>query len=246
MKKSVSIIIPAYNESETIANVLSELNPLLETNQDWEVIVVDDGSVDGTKQFVASPFRLVQHPSNRGHGAALKTGLKEAHGDTIVVFDADGQHDRNDIFRLLKLYETGIDLVVGNRRKLWWQKNGRGNTAVSLLASLLSGLHIPDLTSGLRVLSREKTLEFLRYVPDRFCFELTTTMGFALKGYKVGFVDIEPRVRQGGASKISVIWDGLRFSFLMFRLVFFIRPLRFLGLSIGMILLLFGFWKIIS
>lgn len=153
---AVSIIIPAYNESETISEVLTKLKPFLDQNKNWDVIVVDDGSVDGTSKLVPSYCHLIRHDVNKGHGAALKTGLQASKGETIVIFDADGQHDPQDIDRLLSIYLTGIDLVVGSRRSLWKQINGRGNTLVSLLASVLSGIHVEDLTSGLRVLSRER------------------------------------------------------------------------------------------
>ncbi len=212
-KPRFNIIIPAFNEVATIGKVLADLNDELKDMGEWEPIVVDDGSVDGTANEVPPHVQLLRHPVNRGHGAAIKTGVRASTAPIIIVFDADGQHDSSDIRRLMEKMTEGYDLVIGNRRRLWKQKNGRGNTILSLFASVFAGQYIPDLTSGLRAAKRDVTLKFLPLVPDRFCFEITTSVSFCLNQYKVAFIEIDARVRQGGKSKIRVIADGFRFGF---------------------------------
>jgi len=227
-----SIAIPAYNEAATLPKVLKGLEAAL-AGESYEILVVDDGSVDGTSAGVRPPVHLLRHAANLGHGAALKTALRAAKAPVLVVFDADGQHDPADIRRVLEALDGGNDLVVGARKDLWRQHNGRGNVIVSLFASVMSGLYIPDLTSGLRAVRRDKALEFVDLYPDRFCFELTTTTAFALKGYRVSFIDIDARVRQAGHSKIRVVWDGMRFGALVLKYVWVIKPQRLLALAAG-------------
>jgi glycosyltransferase involved in cell wall biosynthesis len=226
-KIEFSVIIPAYNESLTLPIVIKQLEQELGTQRHYEVIIIDDGSYDGTSSCpIPSHMKLIRHPYNKGHGATLKTGLQNSTAPTIVVIDADGQHQPVDIVRLLDTYNQGYDLVIGARRNLWKQHHGFGNSCVNILASIFSGAFIPDLTSGLRAINREKAMKFFNLYPNRFCFELTTTMSFLLNNFRVKFIDIEPRLRQGGESKIRALWDGLRFCSLIIKMAWIFKPYK--------------------
>ena len=110
----ISIIIPAHDEEKAIGAVLDELIEVLE-GQAYEIIVVDDGSTDNTAEIVQEKqVKLIQHPQNIGYGATIKTGIKNATTDLILITDADGSYPSDDIPRLLE-YTDKYDMVVGAR-----------------------------------------------------------------------------------------------------------------------------------
>jgi glycosyltransferase involved in cell wall biosynthesis len=228
---AVSIVIPAYNEAAVIADVVSALA----SAADWcEIIVVDDGSADGTcARARAAGATVVRHPYNKGNGAAVKTGIRTAAGEYVMIVDGDGQHPGEDAVRLAaRLGE--YDLVIGTRSVSTQATQVRrfGNAALNRLASYLSGREIPDLTSGFRAARRDYLREFIHLLPNGFSTPTTTTLAFVKAGYNVAFEPVEARQRVG-ASKIRLASDGVRFLLIILRIVTLFSPFRvFLPISV--------------
>lgn len=223
---SVSIVIPAKNESEGLAGFLPRLRALY---SDSEIIVVDDGSTDDTLSVCQqNGVTVVSHPYSKGNGAAIKTGARAATGDTVVFMDGDGQHRPEDIAALLERRRQGFDLVVGSRSGLKaqaslmrWSANGFYNR----LASWMVGQRIDDLTSGFRAVDRKKFLSFLYLLPNGFSYPTTSTMAFFRAGYSVGFVPITVQRRKGD-SHINLVRDGVRFLLIIFKVGTLYSPLK--------------------
>lgn len=240
----VSIIVPAYNERDSIGPLVEKLIAL---DLEKEIIVVDDGSTDGTAGILAERpgIRVVSHPYNKGNGAAVKTGLAEARREWVVIIDGDGQHDPDDIPRLVA--ELGKHhLVIGARPPQ--DEAGRmrllGNRVLSRLAGLLTGFPVQDLTCGLRAIHRPSALMFRGLYPDGFSFPTTSIMCFLMTGLNVRYLPIRAAARRAGSqSKIRLWRDGLRFAVMILRIVMF-NPLK-VFLPIGLILLaLGGLWTL--
>jgi glycosyltransferase involved in cell wall biosynthesis len=228
---SVSIVIPAYNEGAAIVGVISTL---LAAAAWHEIIVVDDGSADGTgERACAAGALVVQHPYNKGNGAAVKSGIRRATGEYVLIIDGDGQHPPEDALRLIaRLGE--YDLVVGARAATTQATPGRrvGNWALNRLASYLADREIPDLTSGFRGARRQHLREFLHLLPNGFSTPTTTTLAFIKAGYNVLFEPVHARQRVG-ESKIKLARDGTKFLIIIFKIVSLFSPLRvFLPLSL--------------
>jgi glycosyltransferase involved in cell wall biosynthesis len=221
---SVSVIIPAFNEAEVIGQVIGALR----SAATWhEVIVVDDGSADGTSEVARAAGAIVaRHPYNKGNGASVKTGLRTATGEFILIIDADGQHRPADALRLVaRLGE--YDLVVGARSNDSQATRARrlGNAALNWLAGYLSGRPIPDLTSGFRAARLDLVREFIHLLPNGFSTPATTTLAFVKAGYNVGFEPIEAASRVG-TSKIRLGPDGAKFFLIILRVVTIFSPMR--------------------
>ena len=221
---AVSIVIPACNESGAIGDVVREL---LAAAPWREILVIDDGSTDDTAaRASAAGARVVRHPYNKGNGAAVKTGIRTATGEYILIIDADGQHQPADALRLTSRLGE-YDLVVGARSKVTQAGSTRrwGNAALNWLATFLTEREIPDLTSGFRAARREYLLEFLPLLPNGFSTPTTTTLAFLKAGYNVLFEPIEAKPRIG-TSKIRLSRDGPKFFLIMLRVVMIFSPLR--------------------
>jgi glycosyltransferase involved in cell wall biosynthesis len=221
---TTSVIVPAFNEGEAIAAVVAALRG----GADWhEVIVVDDGSSDetGTRAREAGAI-VVRHPYNKGNGAAVKSGVRQATGEHVLIVDGDGQHRPADAARLVaRLGE--YDLVVGARSASTQATAARrvGNAALNWLASYLAERHIPDLTSGFRAARRARLLEFLHLLPNGFSTPTTTTMAFLKAGYSVAFERIDAEQRTG-QSKIKLARDGAKFFLILLKIITIFSPLR--------------------
>jgi len=221
---AVSVVIPACNESAAIGGVVREL---LSAARWREVLVIDDGSTDETSaRAKEAGARVIRHPYNKGNGAAVKSGIRAATGDFVLVLDGDGQHQPADALRLVaKLGE--YDLVVGARSNETQAGSTRrlGNLALNRLASFLTERPIPDLTSGFRAARRDCLLEFLHLLPNGFSTPTTTTLAFVKAGYSVAFEPVDARARVG-TSKIRLTRDGPKFLLIMLRVMTIFSPLR--------------------
>lgn len=243
---TVSIVIPAYNEHESIAEVVG----VLRAAAAWrEIIVVDDGSTDGTgARAAAAGATVVTLPYNMGNGASVKNGIRRATGDFILIVDADGQHPPEEALRIAaRLGE--YDLVIGARSAATQATHARraGNGALNRLASYLTGREIPDLTSGFRGARASALREFIHLLPNGFSTPTTTTLAFLKAGYSVAFEPIHARQRSG-QSKIRLARDGTKFLIIIFKIVTLFSPLRiFLPISVASFLLGvgYGIWNVV-
>lgn len=225
--KRATIVIPAKNEAATVGAVVADVLRLL---PDAEVIVVDDGSTDTTGQAAADAgARVIRHPVSRGNGAAIKTGAREAVGETLVFIDADGQHEAEDIPRLIAKLEDGYDMAVGARSRASQANVFRwfGNLVYNWLATVMVGQPVLDLTSGLRAARAEKFREFLYLLPNGFSYPTTSTICFFRAGYGVAYVPIQAARRKGnGKGHIRLFHDGGRFLLIIFRVSTLYAPLK--------------------
>lgn len=228
---TLSVIIPVYNEGPVIGTLLDAVIDLAMIHQ-WEVIVVDDGSTDDTKAQIAQRvdgqiLKLISHPYNRGYGAALKTGIRAASAPLLATMDSDGQHDPNDLLRLLT-HAKDFDLVVGQRTRalhspLWRMP---GKWLLNRLANYLTRRKIPDLNSGMRLFQAEVIRKYLHLCPDGFSFSTTTTMVFFHRGYAVAYEPINLRQRHRDLKSTVSLYTGFDTLLLIFRLASLFQPLR--------------------
>ena len=222
--RTVSVVIPACNEAGAIGDVVRALK----STASWhEIIVVDDGSTDDTgARAGAAGARVIRHPYNKGNGAAVKSGIRAATGEYLLIIDGDGQHQPGDALRLVgRLGE--YDLVVGARSRETQAGSTRrfGNAALNRLASFLTEREIPDLTSGFRAARRSCLEEFLPLLPNGFSTPTTTTLAFLKAGYSVAFEPVEAKPRVG-TSKIRLSRDGPKFVLMVLRVITIFSPLR--------------------
>lgn len=228
---TLSIVIPARNEIEGLRGLLPRLSAQC---PGAEILVVDDGSIDGSGEFArAEGARVVRHPYPKGNGAAIKTGARNATGDILVFMDADGQHDPADIPRLLAGIEGGVDMVVGARRMASQSGVHRAlaNGFYNRLAGWMVNHRVEDLTSGFRAVRAHLFRRFLPLLPNSFSYPTTITMCFFRAGFNVGYVPIvaAPRV---GKSHIRLLRDGVRFLLIIFKIGTLYSPLKlFLPIS---------------
>ena len=224
---TVTVVIPAYNEAEGIAAVLRRVRAAL---PDAELLVVDDASADATADAArAAGARVERHPANRGNGAAVKTGIRRATGDVVLLMDADGQMDPRYIPAILGGVAQGYDMVVGARtRDTQGDSLARrlGNGALDALGSYLVETEVRDLTSGFRAMRRDVIMEFVHLLPNRYSYPTTSTLALLKAGYGVGFVTIEGQRRQGGQSGQKLLKNGVRFGLIILRIISLFAPLR--------------------
>lgn len=238
----ISIVLPAKNESGAIGETISKIHALKIAT---EIIVVNDGSTDITKEVSEQAgAKVISHPYSKGNGAAIKTGARNATGDVIVFMDADGQHDPQDIPRLLSKIDQGYDLVVGARQRGSQASVGRGiaNKLYNNLASYMSEHKVEDLTSGFRAVRAEKFREFIYLLPNGFSYPTTSTMAFFRAGYSVTYVPIHAAKRIG-KSHIHPLKDSVRFFLIIFKIATLYSPLKmFLPFAIVLFLLATGWY----
>lgn len=244
----VSVVVPAYNEEGAIAEDMRNLLKVLgDSGLSFEVVVVNDGSKDRTEEEArkVAGLRITSHSHNRGYGAALKTGIRAARGEIIVITDADGTYPPRYIPELVAAVEAGSDMAVGAR-------TGKGAQIPSIrkpakwflaqLANYLAGRRIPDLNSGLRAFRKADVVKFFPILPSGFSFTTTITLGMLCNDYEVTYHPIE-YLHRIGSSKIRPIRDTYNFIILIVRTICYFNPLKvFIPPALFMVLV--GFAKI--
>ena len=224
---SLSVVIPAKNEAGTVGALVARLRAEL---PQAEIVVVDDGSSDGTGAAAAAAgARVVRHPASRGNGAAIKTGARNATGELLLFMDADGQHGADHIRPLLAQIDAGYDMAVGARASHMHASVFRrlANWVYNTLATWITGVRIHDLTSGFRVARAGPFRSFLPLLPNGFSYPTTITLAFLRAGYSVAYVPVPVRQRPGNAkSHIRILRDGGRFLLIIFRVGTLYSPLK--------------------
>jgi glycosyltransferase involved in cell wall biosynthesis len=229
MPEAVSIIVPVFNEEGAILSTIAAIDATMQAEgREYEVLIVDDGSTDGTARALAGvTARVVRHRANRGYGASLKTGIRATTHPLVAILDADGTYPIGRLPDLLAR-AADADMVVGTRtgasvhvpamrRPVKW--------VLTRVANLLSGHRIPDLNSGMRVFRRDLAMRFFGLYPDGFSFTSTITLASHVNGYRVEYVPID-YYRRTGASSIRPVRDTLNFLLLIVRMVVTFRPLN--------------------
>ncbi len=231
-----SIVIPIYNEENSITSTIDQLHQVMREAQcEYEIIVVNDGSTDNSQKVLAirNDIRLILHRKNRGYGAALKTGISQATYPLIVITDGDGTYPNHMIPYLVSM-SRDADMVVGSR-------TGENVTYSNLrkipkwflvrFAEWVTDTNIPDMNSGLRVIRKTEVEKFKKILPNAFSFTTTITVALLTNGYIVNYVPIDYYHREG-KSKIKPIRDTLHFVQLILRTGLYFAPLRiFLPIS---------------
>jgi glycosyltransferase involved in cell wall biosynthesis len=251
-KNGLTILIPVYNEMHGIESTIQHLDQIRKSADfDMEIILINDGSDDGTEEILRklSPddYHVINHRINRGYGAALKTGISSAKFDYIAITDADGTYPNKRMPEFFhEMLDKNLDMLVGARtganvkiplirKPAKWLLN--------LLANYLTNIKIPDINSGLRIMRKSVVERFINILPDGFSFTTTITLAMLTNGYAVKYIQIDYNTREG-KSKIRPIYDTLNFLQLIIRTVLYFDPLKifvplsgfFLGTSALMIL----------
>ena len=234
----LTIVIPALNEAASIGAVLERLNEL-RAALPARVIVVDDGSDDGTGDIArAAGAEVISHRRNKGYGAALKSGIRAADTEFVLTLDADGQYQTSEILKLWKLAGE-YDLVSGHRTQLLHSPLWRmpGKWLLGWMANYLTRQKIPDLNSGLRLFRTNVIKKYLHICPMGYSFSTTSMMALLSRGYNVGFVPVEVRKREGrGSVRVTT---GLETIILIMRVATLFNPLR-LFVPMSILSFLFG------
>lgn len=243
----VSVLVPCYNEQDAIAETLDKLDAALAPLGDYEIIVINDGSLDGTlarARELAPRYprvRIVEHDRNRGYGAALKTGMRHARADYIAIIDADGTYPIADLPRLVhQARDEDLDMVVGARTGSNVQYPLIRKIPKYFLRAWINWIvktRVPDINSGMRVFRKSMAQRFVRILPDGFSFTITITITISSirNNYRVVFEPINYFERQG-KSKIRPIHDTLRFLQIIGRTGMYFAPIRILAPVIALLL----------
>lgn len=242
----MTLLVPAFNEEGGIEGVVRRL-AALELGRPTELLVVEDGSSDGTLARLEMlereipGLRVITHESNRGYGASLKTGFAHAGHEVVVITDADMTYPEDRIVDLLARVDDGAEMAVGARTgdsvNIPLVRRPAKN-ALRMLASYLAGKQIPDLNSGLRAIRRDLVMKYRAILPEGFSFTTTITLASLTNDHRVDYVSIDYAARTG-SSKIRPIRDTLGFTALIIRTVLYFNPLKVFYPVTGIIFLMF-------
>jgi glycosyltransferase involved in cell wall biosynthesis len=224
----LTIIIPAYNEEEGILYTIEKILPYLDKYPNWNITVVNDGSIDNTRKILEKCNRisLINHPFNKGYGAALKTGILFSKTEFIAMYDADGQHNPEDLENMWKNREN-FDMIIGLRGKDshsdWMRKPGKW--LLQKTANFLTGVKIPDLNSGLRIIRRMVICDKLHLFSNGFSFSTTSTVALMNLGFFIKYEPIKVNKRIG-ISTVKQLKHGADTILLILRLIVLFKPLK--------------------
>ena len=228
-EQKISLIIPCFNEKHAIERTLDEISLLLGKAL-HEVIIVDDGSFDGTHEILKNrkDIKLVRNPYNKGYGFSIKKGIAAAAGEILVITDADGTYPIESILLMIKKLEEGYDLIIGQRKNLkdfdpFIKKISR--FFFKLIAQFVSGEKILDVNSGLRVFRKDVISKYMVNTSSGFSFSLSTTLIFILEGLSVCYYPIEYRPRIG-KSKVKYVRDILRSAQILVETITLYNPIK--------------------
>lgn len=242
-EQAISLVIPAFNEEKTIAAVVQDIYQYITAKQlKAEIIVVNDGSKDGTREVLRGiPFiTFLEHKINRGYGASLKTGIAKAKYPWILTIDADGSHPASQIEHLLP-YMQEYDLIVGARDgKLGYDTFFRrlGRTIITAFAEYICETPIADINSGFRLFRKDLAQKFWHLYPEGFSFSTTITVGAHVRKHPVKYIFTEVLKRKGGTSTIKPVKDFIGFMNIVTRLAIYFKPMSiFIPLALSLIAL---------
>ena len=232
---TLTVVIPVFNEEGAIGATLESLIAHRVTDI-AEVIVVNDGSTDGTAGIVRKyPVTLLQHPVNKGYGAALKTGIRHSRSENVIIMDSDGQHSAQE---LLQIHDAlaRYPMVIGERTSESHQVESRkfGKWIIRVVGERLVEQKLPDFNSGFRGFKRRHIAALLHLMPNGFSFSTTSTLAFLKLGHVIGTVPIHVTPRVGRKSSVRPLKDGTKTLMLMLRIIMLFNPLKiFFPMSVG-------------
>ena len=239
--EKISLVIPCFNERSAIEETIDEANFLLGKIL-YEIVVVDDGSFDGTYEILKNrtDIKLVRNPYNKGYGFSIKKGILASTGEIIAIIDADGTYPIEQLLLMVKKLEEGYDLVIGKRENIksfdpFLKRLSR--FVFKQIAQFVAGEKILDPNSGLRIFRKEVITKYLLNTSSGFSFSLSTTLIFILEGLSVYYYPIEYRPRIG-KSKVKYSRDILRSAQILAETVTLYNPIKIFMIISGMISLL--------
>lgn len=249
MSKALTIVIPAYNEQDSLREFLPTVIKFC-SEKDFDLIVVNDGSRDETKKVVegclaGTSFKIISHKVNRGYGGAIKTGVQHTETKYVITIDADGQHYLEDVEKLYKkTMETDADMVVGKRKvnnENLYRKMGK--SIIRTIAKQLMPIHIHDINSGMKIYNTELAKSYLNLCPDSMAYSDIIALVFISQRHLVIEEHISVRERKAGKSTIGTR-TAIETVLEIINVVVLFNPMR-LFLPVSLFFILFGIiWDI--
>lgn len=226
----ITVVIPAFNEEAALGQTLSQLKKALaDIGQTYEILVVDDGSTDGTAGIAKSAqVRVLSHPINSGYGHSLLTGIEAARYDTIAIVDADGTYPVERLPELLAFYRKGFHMAVAARQGSHYHSSISKSflrIIFRFLAEFSCGRNIPDINSGFRIFDRRPVLAWRASLSTGFSFTTSITLLFMLNNLFVGYLPMAYS-RRVGQSKVRLLRDSLRSLQIIFTIIAQFNPLK--------------------
>lgn len=209
----LSVVIPAYNEGEMVSRTVTEMrNALISEVEQFEIIVVDDGSKDGSCDFIGrEEATVIRNHRNRGYGNALRTGIEASSYDWILICDADGSYSARSVSHLIREHQD-YDVVIGARKGKAFFGTPIKRTArffQIMIAEFVTGTRIPDVNSGFRLFRKKDILPLFDFACRGFSFTTSTTIAMILSQKRVRFVNV-PYKKREGRSHVHLLRDTFR------------------------------------
>jgi len=226
---ALSIVIPVYNEADSVLAVLQSLKQYLDDNiPSYEIICVNDCSTDNSADILSSVgfITFLQHRHNKGYGAALKTGIRAAKYEHILIMDSDGQHNPEDIPKLIAKMKDGYDMAVGARQLTnTYKSRVLGKYLIHKLANHIADYDIPDINSGFRIFKKTDAIKYFHLCSNRFSFTTSLTMAYLSDEREIAYMPITVRLRTSGKSSVNAK-AGLRTMLKILQIGMVFNPLR--------------------